>query len=377
MKLLNEIRDTLTDPLLRAGYDERLRLESHATRERRARTRRDAAARAPRRRPAPPRRSSTRRPSPPRPRDRTRSGSGCFSSSLGAGVLVVALVSSPRVMSELPGPFGKPGDRRRRHHRRPAAVAHDPRDHPRRRAGRRRSGRRGAPPPRARARRDRSHRLDVRRRPARPRPARSLRARALPGRVRAALRRASPGNEERPRRWWRRGRSLVRSLSRRSLTGRPMTAGQVGVKLTAGVPEPVGPMTKSLPFDGVTVFQLTSCALTTTSVAVDTRTPTEPMRVAVELVPVGVADRRRRVAEVVGRVPDLLSRDADLVARVAVHEVRREAAQRGDTVEDDAADRVLVDVVALDGLGHGAAAEVRRSSRPSPCWRTPCCSGGA
>jgi hypothetical protein len=28
MKLLNEIRDTLTDPLLRAGYDERLRLES-------------------------------------------------------------------------------------------------------------------------------------------------------------------------------------------------------------------------------------------------------------------------------------------------------------------------------------------------------------
>src|SRR5215471_6532855 len=27
MKLLNEIRDTLTDPLLRAGYDERLRLE--------------------------------------------------------------------------------------------------------------------------------------------------------------------------------------------------------------------------------------------------------------------------------------------------------------------------------------------------------------
>ena len=44
MKLLNEIRDILTDPLLRAGYDERLRLESF--RERAAPPRRERAAAA-------------------------------------------------------------------------------------------------------------------------------------------------------------------------------------------------------------------------------------------------------------------------------------------------------------------------------------------
>jgi DnaJ-domain-containing protein 1 len=41
MKLLNEIRETLTDPLMRAGYDERLRLES-MQRERAVPPRRDA-----------------------------------------------------------------------------------------------------------------------------------------------------------------------------------------------------------------------------------------------------------------------------------------------------------------------------------------------
>jgi len=41
MKLLNEIRETLTDPLMRAGYDERLRLES-MERERAAPLRREA-----------------------------------------------------------------------------------------------------------------------------------------------------------------------------------------------------------------------------------------------------------------------------------------------------------------------------------------------
>jgi hypothetical protein len=45
MKLLNEIRDILTDPLLRAGYDERLRLESF--RERAAPPRRQPPAAEP------------------------------------------------------------------------------------------------------------------------------------------------------------------------------------------------------------------------------------------------------------------------------------------------------------------------------------------
>ena len=108
MKLLNEIRETLTDPLLRAGYDERLRLEW---------TRRESAV---------PPRAATPRPGPaapdggpvpiqyPPPREAApppRSHSlwvGLFLVSLGAGVLVVALVSSPRIASRLPGPFGKP-----------------------------------------------------------------------------------------------------------------------------------------------------------------------------------------------------------------------------------------------------------------------------
>lgn len=52
MKLLNEIRDILTDPLLRAGYDERLRLESF--RERAAPPRRQPPAAEPATDDAPP-----------------------------------------------------------------------------------------------------------------------------------------------------------------------------------------------------------------------------------------------------------------------------------------------------------------------------------
>ena len=59
MKLLNEIRDTLTDPLLRAGYDEGLRLEAlQRDRDRAARAaaapRADIRADAPRRTDGPP-----------------------------------------------------------------------------------------------------------------------------------------------------------------------------------------------------------------------------------------------------------------------------------------------------------------------------------
>jgi hypothetical protein len=103
MKLLNEIRDTLTDPLLRAGYDERLRLEAF---------RREAAV---------PPRTATPRPvtTPPAPSDavpageeaapieyapappteRPRSTSlwvGLFLAVMGGGVLVVAMLSGPK-----------------------------------------------------------------------------------------------------------------------------------------------------------------------------------------------------------------------------------------------------------------------------------------
>jgi len=48
MKQLNEIRETLTDPLLRSGYDERLRLEALRTRTAPARSERPAGRPAPR-----------------------------------------------------------------------------------------------------------------------------------------------------------------------------------------------------------------------------------------------------------------------------------------------------------------------------------------
>src|SRR5450432_540754 len=55
MKLLNEIREILTDPLLRAGYDERLRLEAMR------------APRSPPTRPAPAAPEQAAAPAPRRP----------------------------------------------------------------------------------------------------------------------------------------------------------------------------------------------------------------------------------------------------------------------------------------------------------------------
>ena len=103
MKLLNEIRETLTDPLMRAGYDERLRL---------AALRRETAA-PPRPAPGPPEAAAPQARVEYAPREAAaprRSHSlwvGLFLGSLGVGVLVVALLSSPRLMSQLPDPFEK------------------------------------------------------------------------------------------------------------------------------------------------------------------------------------------------------------------------------------------------------------------------------
>jgi hypothetical protein len=116
MKLLNEIRDTLTDPLLRAGYDERLRLEAL----------RHAGAGAappwegpPRARPTPSDAPPTDAPAQPAraPQDEhAREGRseprrshalwvGLGLGALGGGVLALALVSSPRISGALPDPL--------------------------------------------------------------------------------------------------------------------------------------------------------------------------------------------------------------------------------------------------------------------------------
>jgi curved DNA-binding protein CbpA len=102
MKLLNEIRDTLTDPLLRAGYDERLRLEA---------PRPDAVGPPPGTTPAPEGPAGMRRaplgyaPSPAPGRRWSSVWVSLFLVALGAGVVVAALFSNPRLANRLPDPF--------------------------------------------------------------------------------------------------------------------------------------------------------------------------------------------------------------------------------------------------------------------------------
>jgi hypothetical protein len=84
MKLLNEIRDLLTDPLLRAGYDERLRLEN----EQRAA--------------APPRRRSATASAPPTDERRRRRAGPivlAFGGALTAGILFVSLRARPTAIA--------------------------------------------------------------------------------------------------------------------------------------------------------------------------------------------------------------------------------------------------------------------------------------
>ncbi|HVX97752.1 MAG TPA: J domain-containing protein [Polyangia bacterium] len=92
MKLLNEIRDTLTDPLLRAGYDERLRLEA---------AQRGGAARAA----APP--PVATETDAPTDEDDGRRGrpalwAGLVIATLGAGDLGIALFSGARRATDEP-----------------------------------------------------------------------------------------------------------------------------------------------------------------------------------------------------------------------------------------------------------------------------------
>jgi curved DNA-binding protein CbpA len=89
MKLLNEIRDTLADPLLRAGYDERLRLEA---------AQRGGAApnAAPEPVPAEADEDDGRR-------GRPALWAGLFLATLGAGVLGIALFSGARRATGDPG----------------------------------------------------------------------------------------------------------------------------------------------------------------------------------------------------------------------------------------------------------------------------------
>ena len=103
MKLLNEIRETLTDPLMRAGYDERLRLESQRRERGVPPPRSDEAPAVPRAAPVAP--SAVRASAGDR---RGRSSGlwvGLMLGGLGAGVVAVALVSSPRLARHLPDPF--------------------------------------------------------------------------------------------------------------------------------------------------------------------------------------------------------------------------------------------------------------------------------
>ena len=99
MKLLNEIRDTLTDPLLRAGYDERLRLDAF-------RGRGAAPQPAPSAPPDEPVQAAPVDDAPAEPDERRRSYAawvGVLLGAMGGGVLVVALVSGPKPSSERAG----------------------------------------------------------------------------------------------------------------------------------------------------------------------------------------------------------------------------------------------------------------------------------
>src|SRR5450755_3418394 len=85
MKLLNEIRDLLTDPLLRAGYDERLRLEA----EQRARAAPPPRPQAqPRAAPTPP--SSSAPPTDGPGRRRAGPILLAFGGAMAAGILFVS-----------------------------------------------------------------------------------------------------------------------------------------------------------------------------------------------------------------------------------------------------------------------------------------------
>jgi len=102
MKQLNEIRDTLTDPLLRAGYDERLRLED-LQRQRAAPPPRPAAPppraeRAPSARPHP-----LGEPGPPPPHRRMLAGAGIVVVGAAIAAAIVLLARA-----EAPAPFAPP-----------------------------------------------------------------------------------------------------------------------------------------------------------------------------------------------------------------------------------------------------------------------------
>ncbi|HSZ82766.1 MAG TPA: J domain-containing protein, partial [Polyangia bacterium] len=89
MKLLNEIRDLLTDPLLRAGYDERLRLQHERDAQRDAQRARAAP------RPQPPPRAETKPAdanAPPRAGRDHRRGPMllAFGGAMAAGLLFVS-----------------------------------------------------------------------------------------------------------------------------------------------------------------------------------------------------------------------------------------------------------------------------------------------
>jgi hypothetical protein len=112
MKLLNEIRDTLTDPLMRAGYDERLRLEA-------LRGPGPASSRAATPAPsAPPPRAEepveTRAaPVEDEPAERPRSYAlavGALLGAMGLGVVGVAFLSTPKPSSD-PGDPSAPSAR--------------------------------------------------------------------------------------------------------------------------------------------------------------------------------------------------------------------------------------------------------------------------